>query len=351
MRSVIKRIKLQINMRVLFASAIVAALVNASGAPAPSGNTAKRNVDQHLAPHRYDQTKILIASDQADQNMGGGELKLQVVLKADNDNRKQQEIHTTLTLSGVEIAEGEEINMGWAMMLTNASDIVIGDDKGFKPDSQGSTEDDLSERARRFSGERGWDGMNAYQVKSGDGKNWASEESWNLLSGTRADVPNVYAEGIAALGVEAENNFIVYNEYSELPCLAEAGSDDPACSATVYSERVWDSQSTAGGYVIEEKNELMYDFIGWYYVVKPACESAPARMLPDDENATGDDADTTDNGDAAAGDAAASGHLVGCADLAQVTVKGQSMEPQVYVLGALSGLAAVSTAILAAMIF
>ena len=48
-------------MRVLFASSIIATLVSAGGAPAPSGNTAKRNIDQHLAPHRFDAEQVVIA--------------------------------------------------------------------------------------------------------------------------------------------------------------------------------------------------------------------------------------------------------------------------------------------------
>ena len=49
-------------MRVLFAVSIITSLVNAGGAPAPGGNTAKRNIDQHLAPHRYDSEKVLVGS-------------------------------------------------------------------------------------------------------------------------------------------------------------------------------------------------------------------------------------------------------------------------------------------------
>jgi len=70
-------------MRVLFAVSIITALVDASGAPTPGGNTAKRNIDQHLAPHRYDSEKLLIGSD-TDEN---SYLALRVVLKADDNNR------------------------------------------------------------------------------------------------------------------------------------------------------------------------------------------------------------------------------------------------------------------------
>ena len=73
-------------MRVLFAAQLLAALAYAGGAPAPSGNTAKRHKNPELAPHRYDKRKTLIAKDQ-EGNLGGGQLDLQVILKADDKNR------------------------------------------------------------------------------------------------------------------------------------------------------------------------------------------------------------------------------------------------------------------------
>ena len=115
-------------MRVLFAASLIVALVSAGGAaPAPKGNSAKRNIDQHLAPSRYDSTKELISISDETTNEGAGELSLQVVLKADDDNRLQQELHTTLTLivDGVEV--GDEVNMGWAMNLASAEEVPPGD--------------------------------------------------------------------------------------------------------------------------------------------------------------------------------------------------------------------------------
>merc|ERR1711971_494256 len=112
------RIKLQINMRVLFTSALVAALASAGSAPAPTGNTAKRNVDPHLAPHRFDSTKTLIAG-----TTGGGQLDLRVVLQADDNDRARQELHTSLELTGIELTSGQELYMGWAMRPTSPEDV------------------------------------------------------------------------------------------------------------------------------------------------------------------------------------------------------------------------------------
>ena len=62
-------------MRVLFATQLLAALAYAGGAPAPSGNTAKRHKDPHLAPHRYDEEKQLIGSGE-EGNPGDMTMKL-----------------------------------------------------------------------------------------------------------------------------------------------------------------------------------------------------------------------------------------------------------------------------------
>ena len=113
-------------MRVLFAASLIAALVSAGGAPAPSGNSAKRNIDQHLAPHRYDNTKTLISLSDSTTNAGAGELTLQVVLKADDFNRQQQEFHTTLSLVVDGVEEGDEVNMGFAMNVATDAEIPFG---------------------------------------------------------------------------------------------------------------------------------------------------------------------------------------------------------------------------------
>ena len=62
-------------MRVLFIPALLAALASAGSAPAPSGNTAKRNVDQHLAYPRYDKTKTLVEAGSTN-NSGKGQLEI-----------------------------------------------------------------------------------------------------------------------------------------------------------------------------------------------------------------------------------------------------------------------------------
>ena len=62
-------------MRVLFATALVAALVNAGGAPSVKGNSAKRNFGNE-APSRFISEKVLVAADQAEKNGGKGKLSL-----------------------------------------------------------------------------------------------------------------------------------------------------------------------------------------------------------------------------------------------------------------------------------
>ena len=110
-------------MRVLFAAQLLAALAYAGGAPAPSGNTAKRHKNPELAPHRYDKRKTLIAKDQEESNLGGGQLDLQVILKADDKNRLQQELWTTLFLDVEGLEPGMTVNMGWAMKLSTEEEL------------------------------------------------------------------------------------------------------------------------------------------------------------------------------------------------------------------------------------
>jgi len=109
-------------MRVLFATSLIAALANAGGAPSVKGNSAKRNFGAE-APSRFEQTKELIAPGAKNKNDGDGTLSLQVIIKTDDDNRKQQELHTSLTLEIDGIEPGNEVHMGWAMKITDSKDI------------------------------------------------------------------------------------------------------------------------------------------------------------------------------------------------------------------------------------
>lgn len=75
-------------------------------------------------------------------------------------------------------------------------------------------------------------------------------------------------------------------DWSELIC-----DEANKCTATVYSERIWDTQTTSG-HLIEPKMERAFNFIGWYAVyvsgegesVCPA--AATGRRLDGLEDAT-----------------------------------------------------------------
>ena len=148
-------------MRVLFATAIIAAIANAGGAPSVKGNSAKRNFGNE-APSRYEQTKSLIKPDQARNNSGQGDLSIQVVLKADDNDRKRNELHTSLTLAIDDLAVNNEVYMGWAMRVSKPTEIE--DTAEGNPDGQGTDVVELRSRASKYGGLKGWDGISAYQT-------------------------------------------------------------------------------------------------------------------------------------------------------------------------------------------
>jgi len=52
-----------------------------------------------------------------------GSLSLKVVLKADDNDRSVDELHTTLKLDGdIEIKDDEYLTMGWAMQLKSVAE-------------------------------------------------------------------------------------------------------------------------------------------------------------------------------------------------------------------------------------
>ena len=317
-------------MRVLFTSALVAALASAGSAPAPTGNTAKRNVDPHLAPHRFDKTKTLIAAGTTeapvDGNTGGGQLDLRVVLQADDNDRARQELHTSLTLSGIELTSGQELYMGWAMRPSSAEDVgamtsgceadtVCATSGSDKLDEQGTSRDELVKRA---GGAFGWDGVSYMKVYDGTDSEggWTAQEIW--VEGD--DAPDLATGGIGALTVTEPNAFVVDDAFTSMT----------GTGASVYSDRVWDSYDSNNGYAITGE-ERAFDFIGWYYVY----DSTPCsgRLLEGEEAAE---------------------PTVAPKDWATVcptSIMGQSEDPQIFILGALNGLAVASVAILTSMLF
>lgn len=320
-------------MRVLFTSALVAALASAGSAPAPTGNTAKRNVDPELAPHRFDSTKTLIAAGTTDApvdgNTGGGQLELRVVLQADDNDRARQELHTDLKLSGIELTSGQELYMGWAMRPSSAADLstvtpdcaadtVCAAADTDKLDEQGTSREELVKRA---GGAYGWDGVSYMKVYDGTDSEggWIAQEIW--VEGT--DAPDLATNGIGALTVSQPNAFVVDDALTSMT----------GTGASVYSDRVWDSLDSGNGYAITDK-ERAFDFIGWYYVydATPCAE----RLLQDGEFEPEDFEEITPKD---------------WATVCPTTIMGQSEDPQIFVLGALNGLAVASVAILTSMLF
>lgn len=161
---------------------------------------------------------------------------------------------------------------------------------------------------------------------------WLAQEIWST-----ADEIDVVTGGIESLTIDAENAFMVSDDYSSIS----------ATGATVYSDRVWDSQSSGNGYIIDS-NEKAYNFIGWYYVYEstPCGSEAPARLLAD-----GDEDDAAGSGEPAADPAPVAETPKDWATVCPTMIVGQSETPQIFVLGAISGLAVASAAILTAMLF
>ena len=113
-------------------------------------------------------------------------------------------------------------------------------------------------------------------------------------------------------GSEDGNYFLIDQDKSQLSCAA----DGPKCQARVYSERIFGNKDNGKGHEITLMEEKAYSFVGWYVVYKDgSCVPNEAR----------DD---------------------GC-----VVKEGQTDEPAVFILGAISGIAIASAAILSSMLF
>jgi len=91
---------------------------------------------------------------------------------------------------------------------------------------------------------------------------WTAQEIW--VAGS--DTPDIATGGIGALTIDETNAFVVSDEFSSMS----------GTGASVYSDRVWDSEDSGNGYAITA-DEKAFDFIGWYYVY----DSAPCggRLL------------------------------------------------------------------------
>ena len=156
------------------------------------------------------------------------------MLKADDNNRAIDEMHTTLTLTGLELTAGQELYMGWAMVMTESEDLLADEAKGETTedyvDRQGTTRQDLIAKAEAHTGERGWNGPSYWRTYNGENETggWNVEETYSM---TEPDVFNFGVEDLVA-DPDGNNSFLVQNEYSEIT----------SSGGVVYSERVWDSQ-------------------------------------------------------------------------------------------------------------
>lgn len=140
-------------MRVIFTAALIAAIASAGGAPSANMNNAKRHENPELARPRYSVSKTLInpiPDGETKSNMMAGSnakgyLSLQVVLKANDEDRSVDELHTTLKLYGdIKIEENEFLAMGWAMHLKSVTSPWLRPDGGAygeedRIDGEGST--------------------------------------------------------------------------------------------------------------------------------------------------------------------------------------------------------------------
>ena len=239
----------------------------------------------------------------------------------------------------------------------------------------------LKERANAFltsNGVPGWEAMNASKIYDGEGCTetaecgYMIEEYWNDVIDLVDIVPAAGEpaepsyNGIAALGTaKSTNSWLNSPEYSSLSCAASG-----ACTAVVYNQRNLDSVDAAEGYRIEVKNEMMYDFIGWYVIydeVAANCDAAegdaPARLLADadgdgidDETGEAVTAEDDDENTTPPEDSQESTEPVAATIENRPptwTICGVNASPEVvtFVLGAYSGIAAASTAILSSMLF
>ena len=156
------------------------------------------------------------------------------MLKADDNNRAIDEMHTTLTLTGLELTAGQELYMGWAMVMTESEDLLADEAKGETAedyvDRQGTTRQDLIAKAEAHTGERGWNGPSYWRTYNGENETggWNVEETYSM---TEPDVFNFGVEDLVA-DPDGNNSFLVQDEYSEIS----------STGGVVYSERVWDSQ-------------------------------------------------------------------------------------------------------------
>ena len=159
-------------------------------------------------------------------------------------------------------------------------------------------------------------------------------------------VPDTNTNGVGSLTVDT-NNFSVFEEFATLSC------EDGTCSASVGTERIWDTQLAGNGHLIKsgEGQERAFAFVGWYAVYGPNC--ATTKPSSSDSSSAGETGGAEDAGDAGEteGDGAARRLNTIAAEGNACWIKGQTTEPVIFVLGALSGVAAASLAILSSMLF
>jgi len=195
---------------------------------------------------------------------------------------------------------------------------------GDKLDNQGTSRSKLVERA---GGATGWDGVSYMRVYDSSVPEsvggWTAQEIWV----DSAEAPDLATAGIGALTVTPDNAFMVNDEFSSMT--ADGG--------IVESDRVWDFEDSGTGYAITSE-ERAFNFIGWYAVYDPT--PCGGRLLQEEATAEVEaEPEVT---------------AVPAKDWATVCLtrtSGQSEDPEVFVLGALNGLAVASVAILTSMLF
>ena len=98
-----------------------------------------------------------------------------------------------------------ELNVGWAMTLASPDELPASFEGNF--DEQGTSLEELKKRTEGYSGEKGWDGLNAWATFESFDKD--SKDAWKVEEIWQTDKPDVYNNGVTSLTVDATNAFLI----------------------------------------------------------------------------------------------------------------------------------------------
>ena len=106
------------------------------------------------------------------------------------------------------------MNLATPDQIDEPTDLKVGTEAG-----------ELKDRISSYKGPKGWDGVNAWAIYNGEGNgNWVPQEVWST------DEPTVYENGVAGLTYDTANNFIAFQEYSEINCNCALSKPEDDCT-------------------------------------------------------------------------------------------------------------------------